>query len=116
MLKNIASAVLVSTAFIMDGFTSPADNQNAALSRQKHRAGGCPRCKSSLSTPSDVFAPQRKIISEISLSKHYRFADKNGDAISLDQPPKTRSYTSAARSTIVLRNFDYAKFLGDRRL
>ena len=28
MLKNIASAVLVSTAFI-DGFTSPADNQNA---------------------------------------------------------------------------------------
>ena len=34
MLKNIASAVLVSTAFIMDGFTSPADNQNAALSRQ----------------------------------------------------------------------------------
>ena len=38
MLKNIASAVLVSTAFIMDGFTSPADNQNAALSRQKHRA------------------------------------------------------------------------------
>ncbi|EEF14005.1 hypothetical protein CAMRE0001_0885 [Campylobacter rectus RM3267] len=115
MLKNIASAVLVSTAFIMDGFTSPADNQNAALSRQKHRAGGRRR-KSSLSTPSDVFAPQRKIVSEISLSKHYRFADKNGDAISLDQPPKTRSYASAARSTRVLRNFDYAKFLGDRRL
>lgn len=115
MLKNIASAVLVSTAFIMDEFTSPADNQNAALSRQKHRAGGR-RCKSSLSTPSDVFAPPRKIVSEISLSKHYRFADKNGDAISLDQPPKTRSYASAARSTRVLRNFDYAKFLGGRLL
>lgn len=53
MLKNIASAVLVSTAFI-DGFTSPADNQNAALSRQKHRAGSRRR-KSSLSTPNDVF-------------------------------------------------------------
>ena len=114
MLKNIASAVLVSTAFI-DGFTSPADNQNAALSRQKHRAGGR-RCKSSLSTPSDVFAPQRKIVSEISLSKHYRFADKNGDAISLDQPSKTRSYASAARSIRVFRNFDYAKFLGGRLL
>ena len=59
MLKNIASAVLVSTAFIMDEFTSPADNQNAALSRQKHRADGR-RCKSSLSTPSDVFAPLKK--------------------------------------------------------
>ena len=44
MLKNIASAVLVSTAFI-DGFTSPADNQNAALSRQKYRAGGRPAAK-----------------------------------------------------------------------
>ena len=53
MLKNIASAVLVSTAFIMDEFTSPADNQNAALSRQKHRAGS--RRKSNLSTPNDVF-------------------------------------------------------------
>ena len=45
MLKNIHSAILVSTAFIMDVFTSPADNQNAALSRQKHRAGGRPTAK-----------------------------------------------------------------------